>query len=176
MEPARTNRMSRRTRPVAYAVVAGLLLGGCVTETKQSGAPVTREQARPRQKPAPAGRGDSPIDVTDPCAMRLHDVSGVLLMYYAINRRLPAKLDELESLTDVDTGFSVECPASHQPYVYVPGGLSAPNQQRLLVLYDPVPAHAGLRWGVFIAPPREGKPPATFVLLMSEEVFRSFVR
>src|SRR5260221_4292549 len=35
--------------------------------------------------------------MTDPCAARLQDISGQLLLFYALNRKLPDKLDDLKS-------------------------------------------------------------------------------
>jgi hypothetical protein len=183
-------RSSRRwgARAAAAALAAGLALlpAGCVTETrKQPRGPVTvksggqrtaagrREAPAPRGGVAPTGR---PNELTDPCATRLHDLSGLLLTYYAVNRHLPDRLEELAPLADVDTPFETTCPTSGKPYVYAPSGLqSSTGGERFLVLYDAVPAHGGLRWGVFVAPPREGQPPATWVILMSEDVFRSYV-
>ena len=167
-------------------VVAALAvaLGGCVTETKpdtggpptsarqRAPAPPTKQrQARGNAAPSTSGRPNEPAD---PCATRLHDLSGLLLLYYSVNKHLPDRLDELAPLADVDVEFNTTCPKSGEPYVYDPAGLGAPTSDRFLVLYDAVPAHGGLRWGVFVAPPRDGKPPATWVILMSEEVFRGY--
>lgn len=103
-------------------------------------------------------------------------MSGLLLMYYAVNKHLPDRVEELGAFAEPDVEFKPECPASGNPYVYAPGGLqSSAGGERYLVLYDSVPAHGGLRWGVFVAPPRGGQPPATWVILMSEEVFRGYV-
>jgi hypothetical protein len=164
--------------------VAALVLalgGGCVTETRpDTGGPPPSARKRPaapkatpHERPPPRTPGE-PNEPADPCATRLHDLSGLLLMYYSINKHLPDRLDELASLADVDLEFNTNCPASGQPYVYDPAGLGSPTSDRFLVLYDSVPAHGGLRWGVFVAPPRDGKPPATWVILMSEEVFRGY--
>lgn len=160
-------------RPLVVALAVALA-GGCVSETKQPPVRVLTPEPRPRQ--VAAGETAVPNEATDPCANRLHELSGPLLGYYALNKRLPEKLEELAPLLDTGAEFNADCPVAGRPYVYVPRGLQAQGQERLLVLYDPTPAHAGLRWGVFIAPPRGGQLPSTYVLLMSEEVFRSFVK
>lgn len=96
-------------------------------------------------------------------------------MYYALNKQLPERLEDLAPLADVGAEFGVDCPASGRPYVYAPSGIPAAGSERFLVLYDAIPAHGGLRWGVFIAPPRDRQPPATWVIPMSEEVYRTYV-
>ena len=185
--------MSRRGRPrpgtaagvarwVVAWVVAACAAAGCTTETRRDTGLVTGANPREtRQTPPPrqsrrASAAPQPNDLTDPCAVRMHDLSGQVLLYYAVNKRLPGRVEELEAFADADTGFHADCPVSGRPYVYAPGGLqSSAGGDRYLILYDAVPAHGGLRWGVFVAPPREGQPPATWVILMSEEVFRGYV-
>jgi hypothetical protein len=105
----------------------------------------------------------------------MHDLCGLLLQYYALNRQLPATIDELAPLADAGVEFSADCPTSGTPYVYDPSGLGTAGGERFLVLYDATPAHAGLRWGVFVAPPSGKQLPATWVIPMSDEVFRSYV-
>ena len=177
---------------LAAVVTAAGLAGGCVTETKQeSRQPVTAKTSQRGQRDEPARQadrgaggqspslvrgavGERPNELTDPCAGRLHDLSGLLLMYYALNKHLPDRLEELAPLADGE--FTPACPTSGRPYVYAPGGLpSSTSGERSLILYDAVAAHGGLRWGIFVAPPREGQPPATWVILMSDEVFRGYV-
>ena len=169
----------------------GPLAGGCVTETKTESPrtittttkkkpPVKRQTTSSRQgkgqSHGSASAGDRPNELEDPCATRLHELSGLLLTYYAINKHLPDRLDELAPLIDADATFETSCPASGEPYVYAPSGLqSSAGGERYLVLYDAVPAHGGLRWGIFVAPPHGGQPPATWVILMSEDVYRSYV-
>jgi hypothetical protein len=180
------------------ALALGPLVGGCVTETKterpqvagstQVKKPAHGKKPTATQRPVKTSSrgggspGERPNELEDPCATRLHQISGLLLTYYALNKHLPDRLEELTPLVDVDvdpdasTGFDTTCPASGAPYVYAPSGLqSAAGGERYLVLYDAVPAHGGLRWGIFVAPPHGGLPPATWVILMSEEVFRGYV-
>lgn len=178
--------MRRRASAVGAGLVglmiAACLLGGCVTETRESSGPVNKYERRPlgerRREARPRAdlksASQRPDDITDPCATRLHELSGQLLMFYAVNKRLPDSVEELTPFTG--TAFAADCPTSDQPYVYAPGGLrSSSSGDRRLILYDATPAHRGLRWGVFIAPPQGMQPPATWVILMSEEVFRGYV-
>ena len=175
-----------RSAVVAAAVLLAGVPGGCVTETRTEqggvvkvdvpkGKPaktLPRSTFRPRDPNAPP----LPNDATDPCAQRMHNLSGLLLMYYAVNKHLPDRMAELATFADDTLPFNAECPDSGRPYVYAPQGLqSSTSGERSLVIYDDAPAHGGLRWGVFVAPPRDGQPPATWVILMSEEVFRQYV-
>ena len=186
--------MSRSIKPgpVGAAALVAVLLSafapaGCVSEApKRVDGPATvttRGKTRPhrtapavKQTPRGVPSGERPNDPTDPCAVRMHDLSGLMLLYYAVNKHLPDRVEELEPLADADVPFNATCPVSGRPYVYAPGGLqSSEGGDRYLVLYDAAPSHGGLRWGVFVAPPQAGKPPATWVILMSEQVFRGYV-
>src|SRR5437773_10560864 len=77
--------------------------------------PNARARAAPAKTPA--------ISNTDPCAMRLHDISGALLLYFSAHHDLPAKLDELKS----PALNAFVCPVSHQPYVYDARGMRGPD-------------------------------------------------
>ena len=76
----------------------------------------------------------------------------------------------------MDTELRLTCPATGQPYVYVPGyGLGAAGTNQRLVVYEQSAAHRGLRWVVVIAPPPQpGQPPSTRVIPFSEQRFRSY--
>jgi hypothetical protein len=121
-------------------------------------------------KPVPP----KPGDLSDSCAQRMHDLGGLLLLYYAVNKALPENREDMASLADMDVEFHGECPVSGKPYAYVPHAVPPGGSEQFLVLYDSVPAHNGLRWGVFITPPKDGQPAATRAILMSEDVFRRY--
>jgi hypothetical protein len=165
----------RRVAALCLALAMGGVcsVGGCTSHKKHSKGkpPAAWEQ----QRTARSSTGQRPDQVTDPCATRMHDLSGLLLLYYAVNKKLPERLDELEPFADADMPFQAECPLSGVPYVYVPTAVPPAGSERFLVIYDAVPAHGGLRWGVFITPPVNNQPPETRVLPMSETVFRNYV-
>jgi len=85
----------------------------------------------------------------DPCAERLHDLSGRFLLYYSLHGRLPETFDAMPPLDPAHPTPAV-CPASGEPYVYCPKGLAIPGRPGILVLYDPLPSHGGMRWGIFV--------------------------
>ena len=105
---------------------------------------------------------------TDPCAERLHDVCGQLLLYHGTHRKLPESLEELGA-----PGSAMEwppvCPTSGEPYVYNPAGLQIPGQPGRLVLYDARPSHSGMRWGILLSDTGSGGTLAARVLLLPEE-------
>ena len=105
--------------------------------------------------------------VTDPCAERLHDICGHLLLYYSLNRRLP---DDLADLKSTDSGQlpPLVCPVSGRPYIYNPDGLPVPGRPGSLVLYDASPSHSGMRWGVLAGVAAESQPLAARVVLLPE--------
>ena len=173
-----THSARRLPARVLAAALAVVLAGGC---TKQGDKP-----RRPSQQGGMRARGGGevlltgkpvppkPGDLSDPCAQRMHDLSGLLLLYYAVNKALPENLQDMASLADMDVEFHGECPASGKPYAYVPHAVPPGGSEQFLVLYDSVPAHNGLRWGVFITPPKDGRPAATRAILMSDDVFRQY--
>lgn len=104
----------------------------------------------------------------DPCAERLHDVCGHLLLYYASHRKLPPTLAELKSTRTMGLP-PLACPASGKPYVYDPAGLSIPGRPGRLVLYDPEPSHSGMRWGILVGTPADGANITARVVLVAEK-------
>jgi hypothetical protein len=111
----------------------------------------------------------APIQTTDACASRLHDICGLLLMYSLNHPDLPASLDELRSEPGFDEVKEFVCPVSHKPYVYNPGGL--PYENGFLVMYDATPAHSGMRWAILITRPTGTQPLETKVIAVKESFF-----
>lgn len=113
-------------------------------------APSTASKPDPTETPAPSGQSPSPaISNTDPCAMRMHDISGALLFYYAAVHKLPPALADLKK-TPLGAGLEFTCPASGQAYIYNPEGVAAPDGQSLLICYDPSPSHSGFRLAISV--------------------------
>jgi len=162
--------MAMRLALAAIAMVASLALVGC-----QSGSPpsVRRQQASP---PGQSGTADSDRAViSDPCAAQLHDICGALLLYYALNKHLPPKLEDLRTMADVDAPLIFECPVSHQAYGYSRVGLSAPNQSKRIIVYDATPCHDGRRWCILLAPVQAGGSTVSVeVLSIPERVFQIY--
>jgi hypothetical protein len=114
--------------------------------------------------------------LSDPCAARLHDIEGALMLYYALNKRLPDNLDQLRSMADIDTPLDFTCPVSHLPYVYAPLGLIGPGKVKRIIVYDPTPAHNGNRWCILMAQQeRADAPQAVEVLSIPEAVFQTYL-
>jgi hypothetical protein len=112
---------------------------------------------------------------SDPCATRLHEISGAMLTYHAINGRLPADLDQLKSVQGpLDSALNFTCPATGQPYVYIPAGLRSPDDPRQIVLHDPSPDPTGQRWVILIHPPRARQAAATWVMRLPETAFQAY--
>src|SRR5262245_21737862 len=102
---------------LAISVALLWTLGGCISSTESRTKSPT--DSRLRQSGA--------LSNTDPCAMRLHDISGAILFYYASHHQLPPTLAELRAMPGFDQ-LEFICPESNLAYVYAPGGLPAPNQ------------------------------------------------
>jgi hypothetical protein len=117
------------------------------------------------QASAPAVR--KPSTDIDPCAERLHDACGRLLLYCSIHGGLPETLDQLNRV-DLGALPTLVCPVSEKPYVYRREGLSVPGRAGLLVLYDAEPVHTGMRWGILVEPGAAGGPLTGRVLLLPE--------
>jgi hypothetical protein len=104
----------------------------------------------------------------DPCAERLHDLCGKLLLYHGIHSKLPGTLEELKALGSA-TLPPLVCPVSGKPYIYHPDGLAIRGWSGRLVLYDAMPSHSGMRWGVLVEDPGSGKTLTARVLLLPEQ-------
>ena len=121
---------------------------------------------------SPTGSPSAPISATDPCATRLHDLCGPLLFYYAVNRQLPATLDELQALATPDPLPPRQCPVSRRPYVYVPEGIAWGDRGGFIVLHDAEPSHSGHRWAVVVEEPKRMQDPLiTRVVAVAEPLF-----
>ena len=119
-------------------------------------------------KPAPSRPKAADEIAHDPCAERLHDLSGRLLLYYAAKRRLPKRLADLPA-----PHGPVVCPVSGNRYIYDPEGVVLPERPGRLVLYDPAPSHLGGRWGISLIKSAPGAPLTTRVIWVKEAVLRS---
>ena len=144
--------MRRMSRAALIALASAVCLAsGCVSTTPAETRPKVADE----------------IDL-DPCAERLHDLSGRLLLYYAANRRLPKRLADLPV-----PHAPLVCPVSGEPYVYDPEGLVLPDRPGRLVLYDPAPSHLGGRWGITLIRTSPGAPLTTRVVWLREALLRS---
>ena len=106
----------------------------------------------------------------DPCAERLHDICGHLLLYHSVHNELPPTLEQLRSTSDVPLP-SLVCPASGKAYTYNPGGLASPDRKGRLVMYDPEPSHSGMRWAIMVGMPADGGGVTARVILLPESEF-----
>jgi len=107
------------------------------------------------------------IPMLDPCAERLHDIAGTLLLYCAATGELPPDTAAIKR-TGGEACPPLECPVSKEPYVYDPAGLSIPGQSGLLVLYDATPSHNGKRWGLIVGQAVRNKPLEVRVILLPD--------
>jgi hypothetical protein len=154
------------------ALASAFMLCGCVTETTKVGVP-TEQVSAPDVAPAPPHARLSPDEAvdSDPSAIRLHDIAGALLQYYALNKRLPDRLEDAAALADTDQPLQLTSPASGKPYGYVPQGLVLEGRKKRIIVFDPAP-HQGQRWCVFIADQtRPGGAQSVEVLPVPEGVF-----
>lgn len=87
--------------------------------------------------------------------MRLHDICGLLLLYYATHQQLPAHIEELARVPGFENVRDLTCPVSGQSYIYNPVGIVNSGAASRVVLYDPSPAHAGMRWAISIIEPKD---------------------
>lgn len=133
----------------------------------------------PPSPPRPAAKvKEGEQGTPDACATRLDDIVTSLYEYYALNQRLPDKLEDLATVADATTVLNLTCPVSGKPYIYNPVGLHAQDGDALhLILYDATPAHNGCRWGVVFGPTPNRKGQIFYqmaVVRLTEKVFHSF--
>ena len=175
-----------RRRLVLHATAALVLLAGCQrTVTTEggigSGAPVVVVNGQSAGRDGASGKPASPpmsIDralKSDPCSVRLHEISGAMLTYLATRGRMPRTLDDLQSTLDPGEGvLTFTCPTTGEPYVYVPQGLRSGADPRQIVVHDRSPDATGLRWVILMQPPTGRQAPATWVMHLPESEFRTY--
>jgi hypothetical protein len=154
-----------RTIVLLTIALSAAMLAGCVTETKRKTPTSVTVRTTPRNAPsqevssppAPRNQNIGKSEALDSCAEQLHELSGLLLEYYAVYHRLPEKLDDLLPLAEKGHVPATVCPVSHEPYVYDPNGPMLPGAGNVVV-YDAKPVHGGMRWGIAVAPPHDNQP------------------
>ena len=162
---------SRSMKRALMPILAAMLLTG-----SQGCQPKPQPGTKPAASAAKAQVGSSnDLEFSDPCATQLHDISGAMLLCYALNRRLPDHLQDLASFADADQQLIFTCPVSHQPYVYVPEGLASPTRDRRLVLYDASPVHNHTRWAILMRPAGPGQTAAAWVVQLTEPMLQLYL-
>jgi hypothetical protein len=165
------------TLTVAFALAA--VPGGCAAGDKSKSSGGASGKAAGKSKSA-SGASDAAVsgtpfkgDVTtsDPCGNRLHDLCGSLLLYYAVNQRLPARAEELADIGGPASSARLVCPVSKQPYVYNPKGLLAPDTRSLIILYDAAPSHDGRRRAISIVEPQRDNDALVAKVVTLPDVF-----
>jgi len=161
---------------LAACATAAVTLLGCQQKPAAAPRQPLAVTVRGASSPEAAARGriDSAAVDADPCAARLQEISGALLEYYAIHSALPKSLDELQSLPDLDRPLTFACPGSSKPFVYVPGGLTSPADQRVILLYDPRSDTAGMRWVILMRRPTGRQTAAAWAERLSDATFLGY--
>jgi hypothetical protein len=177
-----------RTR-LSLTFILTLSPAACVTttttETPRPGVAVNGQQwsadesidstpVRPMTPTTPAPPVERTIKA-DPNPTRLHEIAGALLEYYALQTRLPARLEDLQPLADVGAPLNFVSPVSNRPFAYVPTGLRSPaDPDRVLIVHDAVPDAAGGRWAILMQRPRGRQAPAMLVEFLTDRAFRAY--
>ena len=162
------------TVALALGVIAAPL--ACApAETSQRSSRGSAGRGTKSQIPDPGpdrpGRPTAPLSATDPCADRLHAICGAMLLYYHLNRRLPADVEELRGIAGPDPDVEFTCPVSGQPYVYDPQGRPrGKGRPGLMVMYDAAPTHSGMRWAVAAEQPRNAAQPLITHVVAEQEL------
>ena len=77
--------------------------------------PLTDPNVKFNNKPI---RDTSPLNsYDDPCAMRIDDLCGPLLIYYNKKKHGPEKIEELAPYALAGVPFETTCPVSKKPYL-----------------------------------------------------------
>lgn len=147
-------------------LLAGLLLGL---------ATLVACDTTPTATPAPANAAPialpSKLD-EDLAAVRFQDISGALLLYYSQHGDVPP---ELNDLLGVDHTLKLTSPYGQRNLVYLPTGLSVVGQDRILMLYDPLPSPASnTHWAIVITPKQPRQPLRTEVVRLAPSVLKVY--
>ena len=117
---------------------------------------------------------DAALSAASPTAIQLHDLSGLLLLYYAVNHHLPQSLEQLAPYADADTPLSLIGPTSHQTYVYIPLGLQIAGFTRRIFVYDPGLPGATAHWCIVMDPPVGSRALAPDVVPVTDAALRRY--
>jgi hypothetical protein len=167
--PIATKTFSRLHAAAALCLMA--VLAGCKAPTKQQ-APKSSANITPQSRPAPVPvDATTPILTADPCANRLHDICGALLLYYAVYHQLPGQLNELSRVPGFEHVNDFTCPISKKPYIYNPTGMLDIERNTRIIIYDPAPSHRGTRWAISVVEPRGNEALVTKVVGLPENWF-----
>jgi hypothetical protein len=154
-------------------VIVAVIAAGCQSKPSSQATRPDRTAGAATQSTGAAAPADlSEITQSDPCATRMHDIAGVMLLYYAVNRQLPEKLAELQPIADAPLDFT--CPLSHLQYVYVPQGLRAEGKSKAIILHDAAASHAGTRWCMLMPNSLTQTSQSLEVVQLPESVFRLY--
>lgn len=149
--------MTRRRMLQWSLAAAAAPLCGC--DGRQAVDPGTHSSTLANEASVATGiRKAPPNPDGDPCAQRLHDLCGALLIYYLQHHQLPDRLADLpphpgSSVMAANDALRMNCPVSGQPYVYIPGGIHLPERDQWILAHDPLPVHSGYRWAIRLDPP-----------------------
>lgn len=170
-------KMIRRVFSSAFCLLnLALLSTGCQPAVQpKTGAANPPMIDEPTERAETKKLTPAQLAVVDPCAIRLQDITGAMLQFYALNRQLPDKLDDLRTIADVGTELQFTCPVSHQPYAYVPNGLQSAGRNKRILLHDSAASHDGNRWCVLMAPIQNGKAPYLEVVLLPDNLFHTYL-
>ena len=157
-------------RLLSHVSLAGGIFVGAVlwvTGCGASGNAVTAEAPAAAQRP----QGEAALSNTDPCAMRMHDLAGRLLLYWFHRQQLPETLEQLAEVEGEPPLPPLVCPETGTAYLYNPGGIYLAERNIYVLVYDPTSAHAGWRWTITAAEPDEAGTLVAKVVAMPERVF-----
>jgi hypothetical protein len=160
-------------------LLLGILPLLCISCKSDQTTPPARDSTRVTVNGKPLPSNERPVGIdtavkSDPCAARLHAISGTMLMYYALHNRLPPTLDELRALQEVDQPLNFACPVSGERYVYVPTGLVSQDDNRQIILHDAQPERNGARWTILMQRPQGRQPAAMWVVSLTDPMFRAY--
>ena len=161
---------------IAVLLFLGILLGLAITLLPLAG--VYREMLTPyigRQFAVTGLKTGVPWSVAETAYgigyMILVIISGALLMYFALHRKLPAQLDDLKPLAEGDAPLNFTSPRSGKPYLYTPNGIILQDLNQRMIVYDPAPGPYGYREAITIDEPIVGQPLVAKVVAVPESFF-----
>jgi hypothetical protein len=152
---------------LSFALACAALLWGCAQPK-----PAAPGNAPAASNTPDTGIEDKPDANRDPCAQRLHDLSGPMLLYVALHDQLPPSLDALKTLPGAEPDLKTNCPVSGQAYGYNAQGIEISGIEYRIYAWDASPAHGTYRWAIQLVPSIAGRPPYANVIPIPETSFK----
>ena len=150
-------------------MLVALAVMGCKSNNNPTASAKPRRTLPTAQERTPPS---DPLAKAGGCDSRLQDISGLILLYMQQTHQLPQSLDDLRGYPGATDVGNFTCPVSGKPYIYKPDGIPTPSGAGRIMVYDPTPAHDGMRLCLVIPDPGKSAAVVMQVIALPDSFFK----